>query len=764
MTHISNEVNLPGRLPVNPTEDIDYGSRMFTNSAARAAEIALLVRHTAPTQTKPVDVDPDGLLAGVTVVIPSFQGVDRIETCLGSLMDQELDPKRFEIILVINGPDDGTFELAQVLKARHLEHSLRVLFQAEAGAGAARNLGIAAARYSYLTFVDDDDYVGPLFLSALLNSAGPNCVAIAPIYNVDVEGLEDAENSLNKQILARAGNPFKLTAASSLVGFNACKLFPTAAILHTRYSEGLRSGEDICFMASVATAHAFDAVVSSKDRTGAYFRTLRDDSISRHPLDFDFAVQQRLDVIADLESLRPWDGSNNDALLTTLIRSQAGFIQRYLSDHTNERERIIGTIDASGIRNFPWPKINDNLAQDLVVSYCFAPYSDTSATVASKAIVERGKIVDVIYNNMNKVRRVDSNIETIAGRFIDKSFEIDAPASFAGWKQISEFVAKGISVADRQDARNGGYKSLYSRVLWTGSHFLAALFKLRHPAVKWTAEFSDPLSHDAKGERRKGDLVRDEMFEAFNRGIVSKGYASLATDNLFTWCEHITYVLADEIIFTNANQLEYMLSNISDKRLRRLVGEKAIVRVHPTPPPRSYHVMQSDYQLSSSVVNVGYFGAFYDNRGLMDVLTALVNAPVQVRQELRLHVFTNKAKDLSETVQRLGLTGIVKAQGYRPYLEFLNLSTRFDVLLVNDVERTGELPINPFLPSKYSDYLGSGRPIWGLVDEGSPLSSRQLEYRSMVGDSVSALRTIKSIHSDWYVERSSLGQLGCEAG
>jgi glycosyltransferase involved in cell wall biosynthesis len=729
-------------------EDVDYGSRMLTDDVARSAEV---LRLEAELQ-KLCDVadDADGLRHGVSVIVPSYMGMDRISICLESLMQQDLAPQLFEVILVINGGDDGTFAAVREFKKRYPDHTLRVFAQLRPSAGAARNLGIASAEFSYLTFVDDDDYVGPQFLSALLGAAAPDRVSISPIINVEAGGSEDADNSLNRQILDRAGKDFKLITASSLVGFNACKLFPTVALLPVRYSEDLRSGEDICFMANVVGPGDFNARVSTIDPSGAYFRTIRDDSISRQPLDFDFAVMQRLAVIRELESQRTWEDSARDSLLTTLSNSQANFIKRYLAANTGQRSSIVDAIDNSDVKDFPWSLINDGLAKDLVISYCFAPYSDTSAVVASKAIVEREKVVDVIYNNMSAVRQTDSNLKTIAGRFIDKSIQIEAPASFAGWPQISEFATKGIAVADRHDARiEGGYRTLYSRVLWSGSHFLAALFKLRHPAVRWTAEFSDPLSHDAKGMPRTGDLVRDEMFEVFRRGAAAKGFAEPNTDSLFTWCEFITYVLADEVIFTNSNQLQYMLDNIADKRLRRHLSEKATVRAHPTPPARSYQLVRSEYSLSPHVLNVGYFGAFYENRGLTDVLIALSNSSADVRRQVRLHVFANKHKELAVSVQQLGLRGVVKSQGYRPYLEFLNLASRFDLLLVNDVERTGELPINPFLPSKYSDYLGSGRKVWGLIDEGSPLSEKELDYKSEVGNGVSVLSTLNQIHSDW---------------
>ncbi len=729
--------------------DVDYGSTMVVDSSARDTEISALRRLLAESEVPQLDTRTSEFSHGISVIIPSYLGSDRIAVCLQSLVDQTLDPSFFETILVINGADDGTYDIVNTFRTSNPEHKIRVLYQVRASAGAARNVGIEAARFEYLTFVDDDDYVGPKFLERLLAAASPNCVSISPIVNVDVHGNQDASNAVNVQISARGTKKFKFRSVTTFLGLNACKLIPTKAVKKVRYSELLRSGEDVCFMARLAVENNFDALVATTEASGSYFRVLRDESISRQPLNFDFAVTQRLEVIQQLESQRSWDSSPNDILLTGLIKSQANFVKRYLTENPGERQLISEAVDAMRIKDFPWSIINAGTARGLVVSYCFAPYSDTSAVVASKAIVERDTIVDVIYNNMASVRRKDSNLETIAGRYIDTATEINAPPSFAGWKQISEFVHKGLAIANRRDEFLGGYETLYSRVLWPGSHFLAAKFKLSHADIEWTAEFSDPMSTDAQGKHRPGDLIRDDLFEEFERAVVSRGFDTLATDSLFTWCEYVTYILADKLIFTNANQLEYMLSYVSDIRLKEQIQAKSIVRVHPTPPSRSYEMLPAKYELSSSVVNVGYFGAFYENRGLMEVLTALSNSSISVRKKLRLHVFTNKPEEVVRQVEEFGLMGIVKAQGYRPYLEFLNLTTKFDVLLVNDVERTGEMIINPFLPSKYSDYLGSGQPVWGLLDEGSPLSAKPLAYASAVGNAVQAVRVLEEILFDW---------------
>jgi glycosyltransferase involved in cell wall biosynthesis len=733
-----------------------YGTHMLTEPAAREAEVKALSRVTASPNAAAVG---GSLMFGVTVVVPSFSGVNRIGRCLRSLVEQDLAPAHFEVVVVVNGEDDGTVDFIRTFRSEYPEHSIRICFLAVPSAGAARNVGIRSARFSYLTFVDDDDEVGPEFLKSLLAVASPSCVGVAPIIDVTPDGTETVVNRINAQITSRSTAPFALSSVPVLAGFNACKLFPTAALHGIRYPEDLASGEDICFMAAVTVANSFEARVASTGREAAYFRHLRPQSMSRQKADFAFSVTQRLEVMRRLERNRSWDGSHNDNLLRSLVRAQANFLRAFLQAEPDARAEVEAAVEASGVREFPWPILNDGLARDLVVSYCFAPYADTSAVVAAKAIRERGRVVDVISNRMNQVRTRDESLNLVAGRFIDKAVEIDTPPSFAGWKPMAEFVRKGLAVADRQHAAIGGYRTVYSRVLWPASHFLAAVFKLRHPEVRWTAEFSDPLTHDALGRPRPGSIEHDELYNALRRGLSSRGFAPPKSESLFSWCEYVTYVLADELIFTNENQLEVMLLNVKNRKLRGNIRDKATIRRHPTLPPSSYDLVPSSYGLDDGVINIGYFGAFYENRGMSDLLTALAGVPVPTREKIRLHIFTSKSEELRSAVAARGLEETVHINPYRPFLEFLNLTSRFDVLLVNDVLRGADLPLNPFLPSKYSDYAGSGVPVWAMVEEGSPLSRLPARYRTPVGDVARAQELLEQLVLDRAPQQSPRNSL-----
>ena len=82
------------------------------------------------------------------------------------------------------------------------------------------------------------------------------------------------------------------------------------------------------------------------------------------------------------------------------------------------------------------------------------------------------------------------------------------------------------------------------------------------------------------------------------------------------------------------------------------------------------------------------------------------------------------------------------------YFEFLNATTKFDILLINDTITKGNFKVNPFLPSKYSDYIGSGSDIWGICEDDSILSKKEFKYKSSMTDYKSSCDVLISILND----------------
>lgn len=69
---------------------------------------------------------PRELRLGVSVIIPSYRGRDRIGSCLRSLAAQTLEPDRFEVVVVLNGPPDGTRHVLDRFRLEHPRMNLQV--------------------------------------------------------------------------------------------------------------------------------------------------------------------------------------------------------------------------------------------------------------------------------------------------------------------------------------------------------------------------------------------------------------------------------------------------------------------------------------------------------------------------------------------------------------------------------------------------------------------------------------------------------------
>ncbi|MGC5585585.1 hypothetical protein ACQE98_01790 [Ornithinimicrobium sp. W1679] len=384
-------------------------------------------------------------------------------------------------------------------------------------------------------------------------------------------------------------------------------------------------------------------------------------------------------------------------------------------------------------------------ARDLVVSYCFPPYADTSSIVAAKRVRERGRPVDVLSNAMAGFRPTDPTLEQIAGDLVRRRSEVASPTHFASWSSMSRFSALGIQQALAWDREGDGYERLYSRAQFAASHVLAARFVIVRPEVRWTAEFSDPLSHAVDGSVRRSTAGDGALLRRFGERIRAAGFEPPATGNSFDWAEHVAYALADEILFTNERQLELMAAAIPDRALAARVLRTAVVSPHPTLPPSFYSIATPGYELEPGVRHLAYFGNFYASRDLDTVLDGLGALPLHLRDRLRLHTFAGDRAALHARIEAGGLGPWVRTHPFVGYLEFLALSRAMDVLVVNDAVTSGQLAVNPYLPSKWSDYRGSGTPVWGLVEAGSPLSGQPLDHRSPVGHTTAAAQVLARI-------------------
>jgi glycosyltransferase involved in cell wall biosynthesis len=89
----------------------------------------------------------------ISVVIPTYQRRGSVERVLEALARQTLPHDAFEVIVSIDGSDDGTGDM---VTQYHAAYTLRALWQPNRGRAAACNAGIRTARGDVIVLLDDD--------------------------------------------------------------------------------------------------------------------------------------------------------------------------------------------------------------------------------------------------------------------------------------------------------------------------------------------------------------------------------------------------------------------------------------------------------------------------------------------------------------------------------------------------------------------------------------------------------------------------------
>lgn len=99
-----------------------------------------------------------------SLIVPIYKVEAYLPKCIDSVLAQTCQD--YELLLVDDGSPDNSGAICDEYAAKHPD-KIRVIHQANGGAGAARNHGISVSTGEYLLFLDGDDYLSEHLLSDL---------------------------------------------------------------------------------------------------------------------------------------------------------------------------------------------------------------------------------------------------------------------------------------------------------------------------------------------------------------------------------------------------------------------------------------------------------------------------------------------------------------------------------------------------------------------------------------------------------------------
>lgn len=213
------------------------------------------------------------------------------------------------------------------------------------------------------------------------------------------------------------------------------------------------------------------------------------------------------------------------------------------------------------------------------------------------------------------------------------------------------------------------------------THVSGLNLKLKNPHIKWIAHFSDPWV--------------DNIYQDYN----------VWTRRINLYFQNKVFEKADKLIVTSEETAELVFSKYSSD-----IRKKVNVLPHSFNPKLYVNKTKKD----SKIFTIRYLGNFYGNRKpdyLFEALKLFKNYKYPLKVEL-----VGASVDSTETlIEAFGLESFVKTRATVEYIESLALMQSSDLLLILDAPAAS----SPFLPSKLVDYIGAGKPIFGITSEGA---------------------------------------------
>ncbi|MGH9590933.1 MAG: glycosyltransferase family 2 protein [Terracidiphilus sp.] len=215
----------------------------------------------------------------ISVVVPTFNRRELVKRAVESLFAQTFPAGQYEVIVVVDGSEDGTADALREMKA---PCRFTVVEQPNGGLAAARNSGARVAEGDLLLFLDDDMLCVPELVEAHVEAhrnaartVGFGCILLSPesppslaaeCFNrelgafylrqkaSDADAVEDLEHvfgnsSLSRELLKEAGGfdaSFRMREDLELwVRLTAMKVRPTYVEHAMAYQYYAKTGADL---------------------------------------------------------------------------------------------------------------------------------------------------------------------------------------------------------------------------------------------------------------------------------------------------------------------------------------------------------------------------------------------------------------------------------------------------------------------------------------------------------------------------------------
>lgn len=188
----------------------------------------------------------------ISIIIPCYNALGKLERCLTSLRNQTISRERYEVIFVDDCSNDATFVYLQQQAAKEANWRVLQLPQNSGSPSRPRNVGTANAKGEYIFYLDCDDEILPDTLELHYAYAKASNACIVRGYLIADDGKQQR---VNNRLAEWRSDLTRNQRIEQIIGFQStipCSLIKRELLKQgILWPEELRMGEDSVFLTFV---------------------------------------------------------------------------------------------------------------------------------------------------------------------------------------------------------------------------------------------------------------------------------------------------------------------------------------------------------------------------------------------------------------------------------------------------------------------------------------------------------------------------------
>ena len=209
----------------------------------------------------------------ISVIIPVYNVEKYLAKCIHSVQNNTY--KHLEIICINDGSTDNCLDILRYFASR--DTRMIIIDQNNEGLSAARNAGLARATGEYVSFIDSDDFIHPLYFETLLNCIVKKKADIVSCECRKFDEFEEPELLNYRKISYRRLNDLQFSNNYYARHIVCAKLYRKKDIENFSFSIQVKFSEDTLFNLLVVSSLSSPIVYQTD--TILYFYRMRSSSI-----------------------------------------------------------------------------------------------------------------------------------------------------------------------------------------------------------------------------------------------------------------------------------------------------------------------------------------------------------------------------------------------------------------------------------------------------------------------------------------------------